>query len=111
MLLALDFESHEGRPLPPTPQTLFKRFEISPQEKGQVLRLSGTLLGKARGAETILLAAITTKWRSLILLGAGTVVDVNGRLVFTRPMAVWHHLQRMHKYSAKRRALQARVAR
>ena len=47
--LALDFESYTGRPLPPTPQTRFKGGEMSPQEKGRVLRLAVSLLGKAAG--------------------------------------------------------------
>ena len=38
-----------------------------------------TLLGKALGAESILPAAITARCRSLILLGAGTVVGSGGR--------------------------------
>ena len=93
MELGLDFESHAGRPLPPTPQMRFKGKEMSLQEKGRVLQLAVTLLDRALGTESILPAAITTKCRSFVPLGAGTEVGVKGRPIFTRPMAVWHHLQ------------------
>ena len=49
---------------------------MSLQEKGRVLRLVVTLLGRAPGTESILPAAITTGCRSLVPLGAGTVVGV-----------------------------------
>ena len=63
--------------------------------------------------ETILPAAITTRCRSLVPLGAGTVVGVKRRPIFTRPLAVWHHLKGLRQYSAERWALkqQARVSR
>ena len=111
--LALDFESYTGRPLPPTPQTRFKGGETSLQEKGRVLRLAVSLLGKAAGRESILPAGFTNRCRSLVPLGAGTTAGVKGRPIFTRPAAVWHHLRRMQQYSAKRWAQQqqAKVAR
>ena len=111
--LALDFESYTGRPLPPTPQTRFKGGEMSLQEKGRVLRLAVSLLGKAAGRESILPAGFTNRCRSLVPLGAGTTAGVKGRPIFTRPAAVWHHLRRMQQYSAKRWAQQqqAKVAR
>ena len=65
MELALDFESHAGRPLPPTPQTRLTGSEMSLQEKGQVLRLTVTLLGRAAGRESILPASITTRCPTL----------------------------------------------
>ena len=110
--LALDFESYTGRPLPPTPQTRFKGGEMSLQEKGRVLRLAVSLLGKAAGRESILPAGFTNRCRSLVPLGAGTMAGVKGRPIFTRPAAVWHHLRRMQQYSAKRWAQQqqAKVA-
>ena len=37
MELAVDFESHAGRPLPPTPQSQFTGPEMSLQEKGRVV--------------------------------------------------------------------------
>ena len=49
MELALDFETHAGRPLPPTPQSRFIGTELSLQEKGRVMRLAVTLMGKAAG--------------------------------------------------------------
>ena len=102
MELALDFGSHTGRPLSPTPQSRFTGSELSLQEKGRVLRLAVTLLGRAAGRESILPAAITTRCRALVLLGAGMVVGVKGRPLFTRPAAVWHHLQRLRQYSSER---------
>ena len=74
MELALDFESHAGRPVPPTPQARFTGSEMSLQEKGRVLRLAVTLLGRAAGRESILPAAITTRCCALVPLGAGMVV-------------------------------------
>ena len=111
--LAMDFESYTRRPLPPTPQTRFKGGEMSLQEKGRVLRLAVSLLGKAAGRESILPAGFTNRCRSLVPLGAGTTAGVKGRPIFTRPAAVWHHLRRMQQYSAKRWAQQqqAKVAR
>ena len=101
MELALDFETHAGRPLPPTPQPRFTGTELSLQEKGRVVRLAVTLMGKAAGRESILPARITNHCRSLVPLGAGPVVGVKGRPLFTRPMAVWHHLKRLQKYNAE----------
>ena len=98
MELTLDFDSHAGRPLPPTPQSRFTGSEQSLQEKGRVLRLAVTLLGRAAGRESILQAAIATRCRTLVPLGAGMVVGVKGRPLFTRPAAVWHHLQRLRQY-------------
>ena len=49
MDLALDFESHAGRPLPPSPQSRFVGTEMSPQEKGRVVRLAVILLERAAG--------------------------------------------------------------
>ena len=111
MELALDFETHAGRPLPPTPQSKFTGTELSLQEKGRV-RLAVTLMGKAAGGESILPAWITNQCRSLVPLGARPVVGVKGRPLFTRPMAVWHHLKRLQKYNAERWAQQqqSRVA-
>ena len=83
MELTLDFESHAGRPLPPTPQLRFTGSEMSLQEKGRDLQLAVTLLGRAAGLESILPAAITTRCRALVPLGAGMVVGVKGSLLFT----------------------------
>ena len=68
MELALDFEAHAGRALPPTPQSRFAGAELSLQEKGKV-RLAVTLMGKAAGRESILPARITNHCRSLVPLG------------------------------------------
>ena len=61
-----------------------------------------TLMGKAAGRESILPARITNHCRSLVPLGAGPVVGVKGRPLFTRPMVVWHHLKRLQRYNAER---------
>ena len=74
-------------------------------QKKKELRLAVTILGKVVGAGSILRPAITARCRSLVLRGAGTVVGVKGMPIFTRPMAVWHHLQGMRKYSFNRCAL------
>ena len=100
--LALDFESYTGRPLPPTPQTRFNGGGMSQQEKGRVLRLAVSLLGKVAGKESILPAGFTNGCHSRVPLGTGTTAGVKGRPIFTRPAAMWHRLHRMQQYSAKR---------
>ena len=113
MELARDLESHAGRHLPPTQHSRFTGSEMSLQEKGRVLRLAVTLLGRAGGRESILPAAITTRCRALVPLGVGMVVGVKGRPLFTRPAEVWHHLQKLRQYNSERcaRQQQQRVAR
>ena len=54
MELALDFETHAGRTLPPTVQSTFTGTELSLQEKGRVMCLAVTLMGKAAGRDSIL---------------------------------------------------------
>ena len=112
MELAPYCETHAGRPLPPTPQSRFAGTELSLQEKGRVVRLAVTLMGKAAGRESILPARIINHCRSLVPLGASPVVGVKGRPLFTRPIAVWHHLKRLQWYNAERWAhqQQSRVA-
>ena len=70
-----------------------------------MVRLAITVMGKAAGRESILPARITNCCRSLVL-GAGPVVGVKGRPLFTRPMAVWHHLKRLQRYNSEPRAQQ-----
>ena len=65
MELALDLKTHAGRPLPPTPQSRFTGTELSLQEKGRVMRLAVTLMGKAAGKESVLpqtTAALWCRW-------------------------------------------------
>ena len=57
------FESHAGRPLPPTPQTRFVGGDMSLQEKGKVMRLAASLPGRAAGRGCILLAGFTNTCR------------------------------------------------
>ena len=47
MELALDFEAFAGRPLPPTPELKYVGGDLSLQEKGRVVRLIVTLVGRA----------------------------------------------------------------
>ena len=70
MELALDFETHAGRTLPPTPQSRFVGTELSLQEQGREVRLAVTLMGKVAERETILPARISNHCRSLVPLGA-----------------------------------------
>ena len=74
---------------------------MSLQEKGRVVWVAVTLLGRAAGKESILPAAITMHYRSLMLLMAGPVVGVKGCPLFTWPMAVWHHLKRLQEYNSE----------
>ena len=104
MELALDVETHAGRPLPPTPQSRFAGTELSLREKGRVVCLAVTLMGKAAGRESILPARITNHCRLLVPPGVGPVVGVKGHPLFTRPMAVWHHLKRLQRYNSERGA-------
>ena len=98
--LVLDFESHAGRPLPPTLQTTFVGAEMSPQEKRPVIRLGTSLPGGGAGQESILPVDVTNKCRSLVPLGLGTTAGATGRPIFTRLTAVWHHLRRPQQQSS-----------
>ena len=53
MELALDFEAFAGRPLPQAPQLKYAGGDLSLQEKGRVLRLIVTLVGRATERESI----------------------------------------------------------
>ena len=68
---------------------------------------------RAARRRSILPAVITTRCRALVPLVARMVVGVKGRPLFTRPAAVWHHLQRLRQYNSERwaRQQQQRVAR
>ena len=93
MELALDFEAHVGRPLPLALQAKFVG-EMALQEKGRVLQLIVTLLGKATEKESILPAKMTHHCRSLTSMGAGVFMGVEGRPLLTRPREVWGHIVR-----------------
>ena len=71
---------------------------MSLQEKGRVLRLIVTLVGRATERESIFPVKITHHYRSLTSMGAGMVMGLEGRPVFTRPTAVWKHLERPFAY-------------
>ena len=89
MELALDFEAFTGRPLPPAPRSKYAGGDLSLQEKGRVLRLIATLVGRATECESIFPARMTHHCRSLTSMGAGLVMGLEGHPVFTRPTTVW----------------------
>ena len=102
MELALDFEAFAGRPLPPAPQSKYAGGDLSLQEKGRVLRLIVTLNGRATDRESIFPLRMTHHCRSVTSMGAGTSMGLEGRPVFTRPTAVWKHLERLRTYGEAR---------
>ena len=101
MELALDFEAFAGRPLPPAPQSKFVGGDMSLQEKGRALRCI-TLVGRATERQSIFPAKMTHHCRSLTSMGAGTVMGPEGRPIFTKPLAVWKHLERLRTYGEAR---------
>ena len=94
---ALDFEAYAERPLPPAPQSKFSGRDMALQEKGRVLRMIATLLGRAM-EPLIFLAKMTHHRRSVTSMKAGTVMGLEGCLLFTRLLVVWHHLERLRTY-------------
>ena len=52
-----------------------------------------TLVGRATEGESIFPVRMTHHCCSLTSMGAGTVMGLEGRPVFTRPTAVWKHLE------------------
>ena len=76
MELSLDFEAYARRSLPPAPQCKFTGGDMPLQEKGRVLRLIATLLGRAMEQESIFPAKMTHHCRSLTSMGAGTVMGL-----------------------------------
>ena len=108
MELALDFEAYAGRQLPPAPQSRFVGGEMPLQEKARVLRLITTLMGRAVGQDTILPAKMTNHCKTLIPMGAGLVMGLEGRPFFTRPLEVSRHLQRLRAYGEERWAQRQR---
>ena len=92
------FEAYVGRPLPPAAQATFRGGELSLQEKGRVLPLVVNVLGRATEQESILLAKMTHRWGSLASMGAGTIMGLEGRPLFTRRLAVWDHLMTPRAY-------------
>ena len=78
------------------------------QEKARVLRLITSLMGKAVGQDTILPAKMTNHCKTLIPMGAGLVMGLEGRPLFTRPLEVSRHLQRLRTYGEERWAQRQR---
>ena len=103
MELALDFEAFARRPLPLAPQSKFPGGDMSFQDKGRVLRLIVTLLGRAIEQESIFPAKKTHHCRYLTSMGASTTMGLEGRPIFTRPTAVWNHLERLRLRGSKSR--------
>ena len=108
MELAIGFEAYAGRQLPPAPKSRFQGGDMSLQEKAWVLRLITTLLGRSVGKESILPAKLTNSCKSLIPMGAGAVIGLEGRPLLTKPLNVWKHLQRLRKYGEDRWAQRQR---
>ena len=105
---ALDFEAYAGRQLPPAPQSRFVGGEMPLQEKAKVLRLITSLMGRAVGQDTILPAKMTNHCETLMPMGAGLVMGLEGRPLFTRPLEVSRHLQRLRTYGEERWAQRQR---
>ena len=102
MELAMDFEVYAGRQLPPAPQSRFQGGDMSLQEKARVVRLFTTLLGRSVGKESILPAKLRNSCKSLITMGAGAVMVLEGRPLLTKPLDVWKPLRRLRKYGKER---------
>ena len=60
-----------------------------------MLRLVTSLMGRSIGQDTILPAKMTNHCKTLIPMGAGLVMGLEGRPLFTRPLEVSRHLQRL----------------
>ena len=75
---------------------------MSLQEKGRVLQLIVTLVGRAMERESIFLVKMTHHCRSPTSMGACTVMGLEGRPIFARPTAVWKHLERLRAYGEAR---------
>ena len=78
-----------------------------------MLRLITSLMGRSIGQDTILPAKMINHCKSLIPMGAGLVMGLEGRPLFTRPLEVSRHLHRLRTYgeerwAQKQRARQAR---
>ena len=108
MELTIDFEAYAGRQLPPAPQSRFQGGDMSLQEKARVMRLITRLLGRSVGKESILPAKLTNSCKSLIPMGVGAVMGLEGRPLLTKPPDIWKHLQRLRKYGEDRWAQRRR---
>ena len=104
----MDFEAYAGRQLPPAPQSRFVGGEMPLQEKARVLRLITSLMGRAVEQDTILPAKMTNHCKTLIPMGAGLVMGLEGRPLFTRLLEVSRHLQRLRTYGEERWAQRQR---
>ena len=63
-----------------------------------MLGLVVTLLGRATGQESILPAKMAPHRRSLISMGASTVMGIEGHPLLVLRKAVWQHLIRLRAY-------------
>ena len=61
-----------------------------------------TILGRAKGRESLLPAAMMNRCRSLITMGARPMMGLDERPIFTRPQVVWHHLMCLRAYGEER---------
>ena len=73
-----------------------------------MLRLITSLMGRALGQDTILPAKMTNHCKTLIPMGAGLVMGLEGRPLFTRPLEVSRHLHRLRTYGEERWAQKQR---
>ena len=73
--------------------------DVSPREPQLMLGLMVTILGRSIGRESLLPAAMTNHYWSLITMGAGPLIGLDERPIFTRPQAVWHHRLRLRAHS------------
>ena len=73
-----------------------------------MLSLITSLMGRAVGQDSILPAKMTNHCKTLIPMGAGLVTGLEGRPLFTRPLKVSRHLQRLRTYGEERWAQRQR---
>ena len=109
MELALDFEAYAGPQLPPAPQSRFVGGEMPLREKARVLRLITSLMGRSIGQDTILPAKMINHCKTLISMGAGLVMGLEVRPLFTKPLEVSRHLHRLRTYGEERWAQEQRA--
>ena len=120
MPACLDLEGYaeERKPYFPLMQTMFCSGHSSGPAQGIELSeahctsalLQGThthththtLVGRATERESIFPVKMTHHCRSLTSMGVGTVMGLEGRPIFTRPTAVWKHLERLRAYKEAR---------
>ena len=74
-----------------------------------MLRLITSLMGWSIGQDTSLPAKMINPRKTLIPMGAGLVMGLEGRPLFTRPLEVSRHLRRLRMYGEERWAQKQRA--